>query len=140
MKVFRVIEIDLGFIPLSINLNFQTISTKMGLKPIQIYPESYCPKDLFGTFTEDDKWHDGILTSHLRNADENTWLVFIGDVKESWTKPLEKLLDEHIMHLENGEHLVVDPGVKFVFETTSLEEVRFHFLYPDLACPVRFVS
>ena len=53
------------------------------------------------------------------------WLVLQGPLDAQWGDAVEKMLDDRFLDLESGEHLRIPEEVSIIFETDTVERVRY---------------
>lgn len=87
-------------------------------------------KAIFGNLDDTTReWQDGIMTSILRNINDNAtlssskniWIVFDGDIDPTWVENLNSVLDDNkLLTLPNGERIPLPNNVRIVFEVENL--------------------
>jgi dynein heavy chain len=91
-----------------------------------INPKSLSTSELYGAFSKNSSWSDGVFSSILRQqvADDSTyarWIIFDGQADNSWLECLNPVLDDsRHLTLTNGEQIEVKSTTSFIFETDSL--------------------
>ena len=90
-----------------------------------INPKSIFVDELFG-FYYADEWKDGILSSVLKGACEDTkdelnWIIMDGPVDTTWIESMNSLLDDNkVLTLSNGDRIGLTSGVSLLFEVEDL--------------------
>ncbi|XP_012535785.2 dynein heavy chain 7, axonemal-like [Monomorium pharaonis] len=85
---------------------------------------------LFGHFCDKSGvWKDGLCTTILRRFAEDIvtdrkWLVFDGDLSDTWIDNLYTVLDENkMLYLTSGERFTTTESMSIIFETMSTIEI-----------------
>ena len=100
-----------------------------GVLPVEVSvlnPKAISTADMFGRFTVDGEWRDGILSSIMRRActspgDVEHWILLDGPVDTLWIESLNTVLDDtKVLTLINGDRINLPPHVRLVFEVQDL--------------------
>ena len=99
---------------------------------------AHTPDQLFGSQIK-KQWHDGVLTSTLRNVaktNPKTIIVCQGEVHHLKYEPLNTAFDQNkILVLMSGERIIVPAETRFVVETNSCKNAS-----PAVVSRIAFVS
>ena len=100
-----------------------------GVLPVEVSilnPKAINTNDMFGRFTIDGEWRDGILSSIMRRActsppDTEQWILLDGPVDTLWIESLNTVLDDtKVLTLINGDRINLPPHVRLIFEVQDL--------------------
>ena len=100
-----------------------------GVLPVEVSllnPKAISTSDMFGRFTVDGEWRDGILSSIMRRActsppDTEHWILLDGPVDTLWIESLNTVLDDtKVLTLINGDRINLPPHVRLIFEVQDL--------------------
>ena len=95
-------------------------------------PELYTHEQLFGCLVgtgNQATWKPGILSqiltsngSYEKDPLVRDLICFDGNLSSCFIESLHGFLDDdRLLHLPNGSKIILDPGIRFIFECTSLE-------------------
>ncbi|KAF8783159.1 Dynein heavy chain 2 like protein [Argiope bruennichi] len=88
--------------------------------------KAYTLSELYGYFSGDGIWVDGLFSSVLKEANQDAragerWIVLNGPVDATWIESINSLLDiNKVLTTANGERILLSSEVLLIFETTNL--------------------
>ena len=97
-----------------------------GAKIYVINPKSISINELFGSYNLANEWADGIFTTELKNALNDTkveekWLILDGPVDTLWIESMNSLLDDNkILTLITGDRIALTESMGLIFEVENL--------------------
>lgn len=98
----------------------------------RIYIKAYNSKELFGYFSKEKNWVDGIFTKALRQASKSsdpTWIILDGPLDPILAENFNPVLDNNkVLLLANGERVPLASNVRILFETDSVAYITPAFL------------
>ena len=89
-------------------------------------PKAITTNEMFGRFTSDGEWKDGVLASLMRRActseaDVEKWILMDGPVDTLWIESLNTVLDDtKVLTLINGDRIHLPSHVRLIFEVEDL--------------------
>ena len=89
-------------------------------------PKAITTPEMFGRFTSDGEWKDGVLASLVRRActsdsDVEKWILMDGPVDTLWIESLNTVLDDtKVLTLINGDRINLPSHVRLIFEVEDL--------------------
>ena len=89
-------------------------------------PKAITTAEMFGRFTSDGEWRDGVLASLMRRActsppDVERWILMDGPVDTLWIESLNTVLDDtKVLTLINGDRISLPSHVRLMFEVEDL--------------------
>ena len=100
-----------------------------GVLPVEVSvlnPKAITTAEMFGRFTSDGEWRDGVLASLMRRActsaaDSEKWILMDGPVDTMWIESLNTVLDDtKVLTLINGDRINLPAHVRLMFEVEDL--------------------
>jgi dynein heavy chain len=89
-------------------------------------PKSITLNELYGFYDSAGEWHDGILSSVMRQicsdeTNEYKWFILDGPVDTKWIENMNSVLDDSkLLTLNNGDRIAIPSNVRLVFEVENL--------------------
>jgi len=93
-------------------------------------PKAIRNDELYGWLSKTD-WHDGILSTIMRNMSKNRlpysedvvnkWLILDGDIDPNWIESLNSVMDDNkVLTLVSNERIPMTPSMRLIFEISNL--------------------
>ena len=104
------------------NPKFKAVRTRI------LNPKSISVLELYGWYDSSNEWHDGILSSIMKQmceeeGSEFRWLVLDGPVDTKWVESMNSVLDDSkLLTLVNGDRIAIPPNVRLLFEVEELSQ------------------
>ena len=101
---------------------FQSVKTRI------LNPKSITTNELYGWYDSANEWHDGILSSIMKQMCEEEgkefrWFVLDGPVDTKWIESMNSVLDDNkLLTLVNGDRISLPPNVRLLFEVEDLAQ------------------
>lgn len=89
-------------------------------------PKSITVKEIYGWYDTSNEWHDGILSSIMKQiceeeGSEHKWFILDGPVDTKWIESMNSVLDDNkLLTLVNGDRIALPPNVRLLFEVENL--------------------
>ena len=89
-------------------------------------PKSITVKEIYGWYDTSGEWHDGILSSIMKQiceeeGPESKWFILDGPVDTKWIESMNSVLDDNkLLTLVNGDRIALPPNVRLLFEVENL--------------------
>ena len=98
----------------------------LSVKTRILNPKSITVKEIYGWYDTSNEWHDGILSSIMKQISEeegtdNKWFILDGPVDTKWIESMNSVLDDNkLLTLVNGDRIALPPNVRLLFEVENL--------------------
>ena len=98
----------------------------VNIKTRILNPKSITVKEIYGWYDTSNEWHDGILSSIMKqicedSSTEHKWFILDGPIDTKWIESMNSVLDDNkLLTLVNGDRIALPNNVRLLFEVESL--------------------